>query len=183
MSSQTIKASLLGAALMFVGVVLGCFLMGTIRGDVSAASHLAAFAGFEETLLHASSATSGDQFAMATGAIDDESEGIFVLDYVTGVLKCAVLNQRTGKFAALFTANVTSELGASKNPKYEMVAGLVNFTRGTTPRRPGLSVVYVLDATTGKLIAYSIPWKREAAATGRPQIGELQPIDGMQIRE
>lgn len=182
MSSQFVKATLLGAALMLVGVAIGGFLAGSKAID-SGNSELAAFAGFQETLLHASSASSGEQFAMASGAIDSEAEGIFVLDYVTGVLKCAVLNQRTGKFAALFTANVTSELGAAKNPKYEMVTGLVNFTRGTTPRRPGMSVVYVLDATTGKLIAYGIPWRREAAATGRPQIGQLQPIDGMQIRD
>lgn len=173
-----------GGCLVGMGMLLGAGLMNH-RGATEATT---ALASFNETLLHASSASPGENFALATGAVDEDAEGVFVLDYLTGILKCAVLNHRTGKFAALFTTNVTKDLGASKNPKYQMVTGLVNFNRGATPMRPGMSVVYVLDSSSGRMAAYGIPWRRDAAATGRPQLGMLQTIDGLltrtiQIRE
>ena len=167
---------LTGAGLLGVGLVLGMNLGRPTSFEETQ------IADFKQTLLHASSASTGDHFSLATGAVDRDAEGVFVLDYVTGVLKCAVLNHRTGKFAALFSTNVTKDLGPSKNAKYQMVTGLVNFNRGASPIRPGLSVVYVLDANSGKLAAYGIPWQRDAAATGRLQLGMLQTIDGMQAR-
>lgn len=172
---QKIAWMLCGACLLVVGVGVGVHLRPLD-------STQARFQDFNETLLHASAAANGEKFSMATGAIDQDAEGIFVLDHVTGILKCAVLNRRTGKFAALFTTNVTKDLGAAKNPQYQMVTGLVNFNRGISPVRPGLSVVYVLDTNSGGMVAYGIPWQREAAATGRPQLGMLQTIDGMLVR-
>lgn len=168
---------LCGACLLGVGVLLGSHFKGELNGSAQAAID-----DFNETLLHASTASTGDHFSLATGLIDQDAEGVFVLDYVTGILKCAVLNHRTGKFAALFTTNVTKDLGASKNAKYQMVTGLVNFNRGSSFIRPGMSVVYVLDSNSGKMAAYGIPWQRDAAQTGRPQLGMLKTIDGMQVR-
>ena len=167
---------LCGAGLVGLGVLLG----STSKQTGSDAK--SALADFNQTLLHASTASTGDHFSLATGEIDQDAEGVFVLDYLTGVLKCAVLNHRTGKFAALFTTNVTKDKKKKKNPKYQMVTGLVNFNRGASQVRPGMSVVYVLDANSGKLAAYGIPWQRDAAATGRPQLGMLVTIDGMQVR-
>jgi len=40
--------------------------------------------------LHAVGAASGESFAVATGAIDQDAEGLFILDYTTGELHDAV---------------------------------------------------------------------------------------------
>src|SRR4051794_23038843 len=60
-----------------------------------------------EIPLFADAASHGsDGFAMATGNIDEESDGLYTLDYLTGDLACWVFNPRSGNFTALFTANV-----------------------------------------------------------------------------
>ena len=172
----------------FAWMLLGGVLVGTgfVAGRSSSVDPHGLLTGFPSVpghVLHASSASSGEHFSMATGAIDEDAEGVFVLDHLTGVLKCAVLNHRTGKFSALFQRNVSPDLGGlSKNAKYQMVTGLMNFQRGASIVRPGLSVVYVLDATSGRMMAYGIPWQREAATTGRPQLASLLPIDVLQAR-
>ena len=58
-----------------------------------------------------------------------------------------------------------------------MTTGAINFPRGATAARPGNSIVYVLETTTGNYAAYGIPWRRELAATGRPQAAALQLLD------
>ena len=170
---------LLGGLLVGAGVVLGLWASG--RGGVTH-NWAARFPRLREQVLHASTASGGDNFAVATGAIDQDAEGIFVLDFLTGNLQCSVLNRNTMKFSALFRTNVAKDLGQTKNSKYQMVTGLVNFRRGGGTYRPGMSVVYVLDSSSGRLMAYGVPWLREAAATGRPQIGSLLPIDALQVR-
>ncbi len=129
--------------------------------------------------LHAATAVTGDTFAMATGLIDDGVEGLYLLDFVTGDLQCYVLNWRTSRFAAVFRANVVQALGIdpAKSPKYLLTTGLVNFPRGATAGRPGNSVAYVMDTTTGNFAAYGLSWRRELAATGRPQANALILLD------
>jgi hypothetical protein len=129
--------------------------------------------------LRGSTAATGDSFAMATGPIDSEVEGLYMLDFLTGDLQCVVLNYRTAKFAAMFRANVLNDLGVdpAKKPKYLMTTGAINFPRGATAARPGNSVVYVLETTTGNYAAYGIPWRRELAATGRLQTAALVLLD------
>jgi len=137
-----------------------------------------------ERTLQAAAADSDESFAIATGQIDSDVEGLYIVDSITGELTCSVLNYRTGKFNAVFRANVKADLGgdAAKRPRYLITSGLINFPRGATQARPGNSVVYVLDATTGIYAAYGIPWRRELAATGRPQAGPLTLLDVGQSR-
>jgi len=129
--------------------------------------------------LLASTAATGETFSMATGSIDSDVDGLYILDYLTGELQCIVLNYRTGQFNAVFRANVQADLGVdpAKRPKYLMKTGMINFPRGASAARPGNSVVYVLDTTTGNFAAYAIPWRRELAATGRPQAAALMLMD------
>jgi hypothetical protein len=129
--------------------------------------------------LHASGAAASESFAIASGAIDEDVEGVYMLDFLTGDLQCSVLNFRTGRFGAVFRANVLQALGSDpvKHPKFLMVSGAINFPRGASAARPGNSVIYVLDTTTGNFAAYGIPWRREIAATGRVQSGALILLD------
>ena len=138
-----------------------------------------------ETRLHAASATHSDSFAMATGPIDSAVEGLFILDFVSGDLQCIVLNFRTAKFNSFFKANVIRDLGlegAEKRPSYLMNTGMINFPRGASTSRPGNSVVYVLDTTSGAYAAYTIPWRRELASTARPQMAPMMLLDAGRAR-
>jgi hypothetical protein len=134
---------------------------------------------FQEKQLRADTAAVGDSFAMATGPIDSEVEGLYLLDFLTGDLQCVVLNYRTARFNAIFRANVLNDLGVdpAKKPQFLMTTGAVNFPRGAAIARPGNSVVYVLETTTGNFAAYGLPWRRELAATGRAQADALLLLD------
>lgn len=125
-----------------------------------------------------------DTFAMATGPIDEESEGLYILDYLTGDLHCWVMNPRTGKFGGVFKHNVWTDLGTpkTKTTKYVMVTGGANFARGGSTARPAASVLYVADAVTGVVAAYNIPWDRAAFASGRSQSGGFLKLDMGQAR-
>jgi hypothetical protein len=63
-----------------------------------------------------------------------------------------------------------------------MVTGHVNFPRGVGAARPALSAVYVLDANTGNMVAYTVPWRREVAFSGRQQLGKLEFLDALRVR-
>ena len=128
-----------------------------------------------ETALHAATAVQNDAYAMATGPIDEDVEGLFVLNVLTGDLQCSVMSIRTGRFAGLFRANVMNDLqlDPAKRPAYLMTTGQINFPRGPGAARPAYCIVYVLDTTSGNFAAYSLPWRRDMANTGRPQTGPL----------
>ncbi len=132
-----------------------------------------------ETPLHATATDSSDTMAVATGPVDEDVEGFYVLDFVTGDLQCTVLSQRTGKFAGLFKANVLRDLNIeqSKKPRFLLVTGMVGFARGPGASRPAASIAYVIDTNTGRFGAYGVQWRRDAAAIGRPQAGTLSLLD------
>lgn len=129
-----------------------------------------------ETPLHATASHGESSLTMATGPIDEDAEGVFILDHLTGDLQCWVPSARKpGTYAGLFTYNVLRDLdvGGDKQPKFVMVTGGVNF-RGTTGAvRPAGTVVYVADANSGNVAIYSVPWNRSMASSGRPQNGQL----------
>jgi hypothetical protein len=100
-----------------------------------------------------------DGFAVATGPLSGDIEAVYVLDYLTGDLKAAVINLQTGQFMTAYEYNVTKDL-AGANPKgarYAMVTGVADLRRGGLGQM-GQSVVYVAEFTSGKLAAYGVPW-------------------------
>ena len=84
------------------------------------------------THLHAATASQNEAYAMATGAIDEEVEGVYLLNFLTGDLQCSVMGIRTGRFAGMFKTNVIRDLGMdpAKQPAYLMATGRVGFARG-----------------------------------------------------
>jgi hypothetical protein len=128
----------------------------------------------EQRYLNATASHGADTMAIATGPIDD-SEGLFVLDYLTGELTCYVLNSRSGKFDAGFKSNVIQALGVepAKKPKYLMVTGAANFPRGIGGSKLGQCAIYVVDSNTGHFGVWGVPFSRQAAATGNAQWGPL----------
>ncbi len=167
--------------LVLLGLGLGLLVgIGMMVGALTAVSSSQnAELMIPPTLLHATASHSGESMAIATGQIDDDVEGVFVLDYLTGDLQCYVLNPRTFSWGGIFRYNVVQDLGVEpgKKPNFAMVTGGINFLRGSASRAvPAHSVVYVLDANSGNFAAYGVQWDRTAARGGAPQKGTLARI-------
>ncbi len=128
--------------------------------------------------LHASGASSNDAFAICTGMIDEQVEGVFMLDFLTGDLQCLVLNPRTGKFNGQFAINVIKVLGVDqqKKPRYLMVTGSVGWIGMAGITRPASAVCYVVDANTGAYAALGLPWNFTKAQAGVPQGGTFNVL-------
>ena len=58
-----------------------------------------------------------------------------------------------------------------------MVTGSADMPRGTANFQYAKSIVYVAEASTGQVAAYTIPWNSSMQAAGKPQYGEFQPLD------
>ena len=137
------------------------------------------------TPLHATATDRFENFAIATGAVDDGVEAIYFLDFLTGELRAAVLSkQRPPVFNAFYQRNVTTdlEIDPSKNPRYLMVTGLVDIRRGASRMSPSSAVVYVAEVTSGIVAAYAIPWDADRYAAGRVSKGEIIPLDKTKFR-
>jgi hypothetical protein len=143
-------------------------------------------AGFwPQAPLHAIATDRSESFAMATGAMDDNVEAVYFLDFLTGNLRAAALSKRTGKFNAFFQYNVNVDMGVdpSKNPRYMMVTGFADLVRQTGGRvTPSRSVLYVAEVTTGKVAAFMVPWSNAAHMSGQPQTGALVLLDITRFR-
>ncbi|MCC7084671.1 MAG: hypothetical protein IT427_06660 [Pirellulales bacterium] len=115
--------------------------------------------------LHAVATHGADGFALATGLIDANIEGVYFLDYLTGDLKGAVLNLNNGQFTTFYEYNVLRDLQVEggKAPKFLMVTGLGELRLRANQFQPGESIIYVMEATSGTLAAYAVPWNRGRA--------------------
>jgi hypothetical protein len=133
--------------------------------------------------LHASATHGIDKFAIATGLVDGSVEALYFLDFLTGDLRAAVINPKTGKFNAFFTRNIAADFGgAGRNSGYLLITGSVNMPRGANSFQYAQSIVYVAEASTGAVAAYTIPWNSSLQAAGKTQSGEFRPLDVQQFR-
>jgi hypothetical protein len=181
--SRSIVVGTLAGGVVVVAL-LASFLVG--RSSVQstdAAKNTDSSEWLAQKFLHASATHGADTMAVATGAIDD-SEGLFVLDFLTGELMCYVLSNKSGTFRSGFKTNVVQTLGIEpgKKPKYLIVTGIANLPRGLGPKRLAQSVVYVVDSNTGNFAAWGIPWDRNAAATVNVQVAPMVLLDAGKAR-
>lgn len=137
-------------------------------------------------------ATTGDrdaQFAMLTvpvgtsaAGINDPMDGVFILDFLTGQLRGAVINRQTGKFTNFYTANLAKDFDVDPKaqPHYAMVSGYSQLAsrQGATFAS---GMIYAAELSSGKLIAYAFPWKE--APRPAPQLVSMIPVDYFQWRE
>jgi len=123
--------------------------------------------------LATATANVGGKYSIATGQVDDDAEGFFMLDHNSGLLQCVAIYPRTGRFLAQFSVNVSEALGTSgKGGDYLIVTGQASFPRASNrPAAP--SVIYVLDTVSGNYACYGIPFDRGAVASNRPQQGGM----------
>ena len=139
---------------------------------------------FTSAPMHAVATDHSENFTIATGALDDELEGVFFLDFLTGSLKAAVLSTSTGRFTSMYETNVMNDLGvnAAQNPKFLMVTGTAGLRKTGANVQPGNSVVYVTEITTGRVAAYAVPWTRGQATASTAVRGALYKLDVLQFR-
>lgn len=160
--------------MLIAGLVLGLTIGGAMTIGVllgQRTDSVAKIAGFEDLRLKAMASHGGDTFAIATGPVDDEVEGLFTVDYLTGDLQCFVPNPRTGGVAGWFKANVANDLTVErgKKPAYLIATGEFNFSSASGNSRPAASLVYIVDANSGEVACYTFPWNKSATAAGATQ--------------
>lgn len=158
---------------------------GVLLGQRSAAPAPSPMqASIDEIRLRAMGAMGSETMAIATGPVDDEAEGVFFLDFLTGDLQCYVLNPRAGKFTGWFKTNVVKDLPVEKGkkPAYIMSTGAWSPVRGGGNARPANCVVYVCDSNTGLFAAYSFPWVKGTSSTLQTQASPMVTLDGGRAR-
>ncbi len=147
-----------------------------------------------QTPLHATATDRVDNFALATGPVDETTEAVYYLDFLTGTLRGAVLSNTTANFQAVYETNIhadlanviaahnqklggragVQELQMPTNPSYLMTTGVVDIRRvAGQRRRPPRAALYVAETNTGIVLAYLIPWSLEAHSSNRPDAGKL----------
>ena len=131
--------------------------------------------------VHASATHGQENFAMCTGVVDPEVEAVYLLDFVTGDLKAAVLGINTRTFTTFYTYNVGKDFGNVKNPKYLMVSG------GAEVRRQlavpiGTGVVYIAEMTSGQLACYGLPWSPGRQSQAGVVTTTFLPLDKFKFR-
>jgi hypothetical protein len=134
--------------------------------------------------IHATATHGEENFAVATGYVDEENEAMFFLDFFTGELRAAVPNRQNGTFLSFFQHNISKDFEDSqaKNPKYRMVTGAADFMGGRGNTQIARSVVYIAEATSGVIAVYGIPWNRAAHSANRPQNGNFVLLDKISFR-
>lgn len=158
-------------ALLVVGACVGAVLTS-------------AWLGFGRGVTVQATATDGvDNFAIATGFVDDGVEALYFLDFLTGDLSAVVISRRNGNFDARYEYNVQADFGATtQNPKYLMVTGIAALPRGRRNTQLGKSLIYIAEATSGQVYAYALPWNSTASAAGQLQSGSFILMGGGSIR-
>ena len=126
---------------------------------------------------------------MATVPIDDEVEGVFILDCLAGQLGMSMMGQmgnfqsdRVGQFSLPMAVRpILNDFGIKpgKNPRFLMVSGLVRNQRRAGSHQQSRSLVYVMEITTGKVIAYAFRW---TGSVSRIASGTIEPLDGILLR-
>ena len=107
--------------------------------------------------LQAGTANGNDKFSMVTvpctGIAD--TEAVFVLDHLTGILRGAVINNQTGRFTHQYYQIVASDFPEQRNagkPEYAMVSGQAQFAGGNPS--PALGAIYIAEKSSGRVVAY-----------------------------
>jgi len=164
-------------AAVFLGILFG-FLTAliTMRSLIDPSLEIGMPLG-----VHAATAAGNDGFSAATGQIDDNVEGLFLLDGLTGDLTCNVISVFNGKFFARMHRNVLKDLDLDndKNTRLLMVTGLWEYRSQSGQMRPSDSAVYVVDSASGNFAAYTVPWNKLISSKGRQSghLGEIKLLD------
>jgi hypothetical protein len=59
------------------------------------------------------------------------------------------------------------EIQVPQSPKYMMTCGLIDLRQGSARARPGRAMLYVVEATSGVVMAYVVPWSAAMHSSGQ----------------
>lgn len=130
-----------------------------------------------------------DNFAIATGRLDDNTEAIFFLDFVTAELKGAAISRQTGKFTALYRRKILQDFqggedpDAIKNPRFLLVTGLGSLQQRSGRNRYAKDLIYVVEVNSGKVAVYAAQDTRSSRATGSRTANDLTLVDTLSLRK
>lgn len=141
--------------------VAGGILIGMVLGGI-----------WPDARVHAVATDRFENFAICTAAVDTDVEAVYILDSLTGDLKCMVLSSQSGRFMNFYQRNIIQDLGpaAAKSPQFLLVSGMIDFRRTGGSVRTASSAIYIAEVNSGTMVAYTIPWAgdRQTQST-RPQ--------------
>lgn len=164
---------------MLSGLTIGMNLQTTADGDFEIPAEL-----FDASATHGI-----DNYAICTGLLDDKTEAIFFLDFLTGELKGAAINRATTQFAALYKREILADFegegydpGALKNPRFLMVTGVNKTQQSSRGGRIGRTLIYVMEVNSGKVIAYGVPEATAARSGGDAQQYTFTPKASLTLR-
>lgn len=180
LTPQRPQGSVANSRLQSLVNALALLIVGAACGAVST---VLCWSGLPGQHVLASATQGEDNFSIATGLVDDDLEGFFFLDFLTGDLRAAIISRRTGKFSGFFEYNVTQDFGTlAQNPKYLMVTGLVDMPRGRGASQISRCLIYIAEATSGQVFAYALPYSSTLNAAGKTQTGTFALVDGGPFR-
>jgi len=164
--------------LVGVGMLAGALVAtGVQQAGIKQASAQPRFVLPEIPLQAASHGADG--FALTTGSINEDTDGLYTLDFLTGELTCWIFNARTSTFSSQIRTNVLGDLGSEngKKPNYALVTGLVSWVGGNAgAARPANSLVYVVDCNTGNFAAYGLFVNKSTSTFGALQKDALRRV-------
>jgi hypothetical protein len=168
---------------VFAAALLGGLLSQSAKNLLGTGDHPLADGFFKAINAHATATNSNDALIICTGEIDTGIEGVFTLDPLTGELQGAVLNPAKAKFVARYKyPSVAKDFEAAKSPKFLMVSGIGEIRQGPSARAAHC-VLYVAEVTTGRVVAYAVPWDPSKAATPKGYFAAVVPIDAFNARD
>lgn len=102
-----------------------------------------------------------DKFAITTATTGFQNpDTIFVLDFLTGRLVGALLNQQTATFTNFYFRSIAADFGLdpTAKPQFVIISGDGNLTTRGGPQT-STGVVYIGELTTGKVVVYRYPFR------------------------
>lgn len=137
--------------------------------------------------LQAGTASSSDKFSLVTVPVEGiaDTEAVFVLDHLTGIVRGGRLNNATASFSIQYLHSVADDFelrAGQRNPEYCIVSGSAQLNaQGNQPAR---GVLYIAEKSSGQLNAYGFAMPPQGV-TGRrnPTVEPLVRLDGLLFRE
>ncbi len=139
-----------------LGRALAIFLFGVIAGGTAIYFQ-------PQQSVKASVANGNDKFTMVTVPVSiGETEAVFVLNHLTGILSGAVLNPSTARFTHYYLHNVAADFetpGGSGEQKYAIVSAAAPL-RTMNGLQPANGMIYIGELSSGRVIGYTFPMPR-----------------------
>ncbi|MBM82819.1 MAG: hypothetical protein CMJ78_19840 [Planctomycetaceae bacterium] len=122
------------------------------------------------------------KFAMVTVPAANDTEAVFILDFLTGRLTGAVLDRQGTQFVAYYYRNLSEDFLSDPNltPTYSIVSG-ASAIRGRNGFQFAPSCLYISELSSGKVACYAIPYRNFTRVQQSPLA--LQPVASFSFRE